>query len=72
MSRETLNLQTALAAHDPVARRSLQRLFAMVQVYVEPIARRHYAPLFSQAGLYRPLCVGTSQTPLSHTARLSV
>ena len=44
----------------------------MVQVYVEPIARRHYAPLFSQAGLYRPLCVGTSQTPLSHTARLSV
>ena len=30
----------------------------MVQVYVEPIARRHYAPVFSFAFFYRPLCVG--------------
>ena len=30
----------------------------MVQVYEEPISRRHYAPYFSVAFLYRPLCVG--------------
>ena len=30
----------------------------MVQVYEEPISRRHYAPYFSVAFLYRPVCVG--------------
>jgi len=40
----------------------------MVQVYVEPIARRHYAPLVSPAGLYRPLCVGASQTRVQNEA----
>ena len=30
----------------------------MVQVYEEPISRRHYAPYFSVAFLYRPFFVG--------------
>lgn len=29
----------------------------MVQVYVEPISRRHYAPFLSVAALYRPFCI---------------
>mmetsp|Transcript_37005 Transcript_37005/g.92124 ORF Transcript_37005/g.92124 Transcript_37005/m.92124 type:complete len:315 (-) Transcript_37005:130-1074(-) len=32
----------------------------MVQVYEEPISRRHYAPYFSVAFLYRPCCVVVS------------
>mmetsp|Transcript_16546 Transcript_16546/g.40497 ORF Transcript_16546/g.40497 Transcript_16546/m.40497 type:complete len:315 (-) Transcript_16546:168-1112(-) len=32
----------------------------MPQVYEEPISRRHYAPYFSVAFLYRPLCIVTS------------
>jgi hypothetical protein len=34
----------------------------MVQVYEEPISRRHYAPYFSVAFLYRPFCVGRERT----------
>ena len=29
----------------------------MVQVYVEPVSRRHYAPFLSVAALYRPFCI---------------
>ena len=36
----------------------------MVQVYEEPISRRHYAPYFSVAFLYRPLCVGRAARKL--------
>ena len=35
----------------------------MVQVYVEPIARRHYAPFVSVAFLYRPFCIGATPLP---------
>ena len=49
----------------------------MVQVYVEPISRRHYAPYFSVAFLYRPFCISEcrnisprilAQTPIAHTS----
>jgi len=48
----------------------------MVQVYVEPISRRHYAPYFSVAFLYMPFCISEcrnfsprilAQTPIAHT-----
>ena len=38
----------------------------MVQVYEEPISRRHYAPYFSVAFLYRPFCVGRAQHEDAH------